>query len=302
VVAIKKFNKYLNIKILLPVAGVAFVVLMTTIVYYSTNQVGIQKPAIKDVQAENIATSSSIAASPLASPKPISIPANYGRQVRVPILYYHYIGNNPNPEDKARYSLSIAPDKFEEEMDYLAKQGYTPITLDTMYAGLKGNASLPAKPVILTFDDGYIDFYLNAYPVLKRYNFHAVVFIPTGLMDQGYYLHWNQIKEMDATGLITFEAHSVTHPNLVSLSQNDIEFQVTESKKVLESQLGKPVNFFCYPYGSSNEVSWTAVKNAGYLGAVGTWGGVIESEGNIFNMPRERMGGDIDITTFASKL
>lgn len=237
-----------------------------------------------------------------ATKSAITIPPSYGRTVYVPILTYHYIGNNPNPADKARDYLSVAPDKFDEQMSYLSKNGYNAIILDSLDAGLMGKITLPPKPVVLTFDDGYIDFYLNAFPILKKYNLHAVSFIPTGLMGQGYYLSWAQIKQMDASGLISFEAHSVNHPNLTALTPDQVKYQITESKKVLEAQLGKPVNFFAYPYGASNEQIWQAVKSAGYVGALGTWYGITLSEGNILDWPRIKIPGNISTLDFAKKL
>jgi len=95
---------------------------------------------------------------------------------------------------------------LNNRLSYIASQGYTTITYDTLYAGLKGQTKLPAKPIILTFDDGYIDFYVNAFPILRKYNLNATEFIPTGLIDTAYYLHWEQIKEMDKSGLISFSS------------------------------------------------------------------------------------------------
>lgn len=235
------------------------------------------------------------------TPTPLPIPKHSGRQVRVPILTYHYIGNNPNPEDKTRDALQVTPDRFEEQMNYLSTNGYTPISLDTLHAALKGG-SLPPKPVVLTFDDGYIDFYFNAFLILKKYNFVAISFIPTGLVGKGYYMSWDQIKEIDSTNLIAFEAHSVNHINLVSIPNDQLNYQIGESKKVLEQQLGKSVNFFAYPYGLSDETTWKAVENAGFLGGVGTWYGNIISEGVVFDMPRIKISGNMDISTFASRL
>lgn len=239
---------------------------------------------------------------PKPTPKPkLTIPLNYGRTVNIPILTYHYIGDNPNPEDKARDNLSVSPVKFDEQMKYLSEHGYNPITLDMLYQGLMGLSNLPAKPVVLTFDDGYIDFYLIAYPILKRYNLHAVSFIPTGLIGQGYYLTWEQIKEMDQSGLISFQAHSVNHYNLVSLNSEQLKYQLTQSKSTLESQLGKPVNFMSYPYGTADETIWQAVKEAGYLGAVGTYYGSTESEGNLIDMPRIKISGSLSIEDFSKQ-
>lgn len=244
-------------------------------------------------------------ASPSGTPKPASpsavIHQNWGRSINVPILTYHYIGLNPNPTDTMRDNLSVHPDIFDDQLSVLKDHGYTPITLDTLYAGLKSTTPLPAKPIVLTFDDGYIDFYHNAFPILKKYGFHAVSFIPTGLMDQGFYLRWDQIKEMDSSGLVSFQAHSVRHPNLVSLSNDQVKNELTESKQVLENKLGKTVNFMAYPYGISNQLTWEAAKNAGYLGAVGTWYGTFESEGTIFDLPRVKIAGVWTKEIFAQK-
>lgn len=232
----------------------------------------------------------------LNRPEPV-IPQDSGKSVRVPILYYHYIGNNPNPADTARDSLSITPDLFEKQMNYLESNGFNTISLDTLYAALKGGL-LPPKPVVLTFDDGYVDFYVNAFPILERHHIHATSFIPTSLIGGGYYMSWNQIKEIQGSGLISFEAHSLTHPNLVSLSPGVAKNQITESRKVLESEIGVPVNFFAYPYGASNSLDWEYAKEAGYAAAVGTWSGKFESEGDEFDWPRIRMGGAIPMDTF----
>lgn len=232
---------------------------------------------------------------------PVAIPSPSGPAIHVPIIYYHYIGNNPNLADKLRDNLSVTPDKFDQQMAYLASNGYTPITLDTLYATLQGQATLPSKPIVLTFDDGYIDFYINAFGIIRKYNFHVVSFIPTGLMDQSYYLRWNMIKEMDSSGLVSFQAHSISHANLATLPPDQVVYQIVQSKKDLEEKLGHPVNFFAYPYGASNSYDWQVVKKAGFLGAVGTWYGTTESDGNLFDMPRIKIAGEYSLNTFASK-
>ena len=220
--------------------------------------------------------------------------------IKVPILTYHFIANNPNPKDKARDSLSVSPDKFEAQMDYLSKNGYTPITLDTLYGIYNGLAGAPAKPVILTFDDGYIDFYSNAFPILKRFNFHAVSFIPTGLIGGSYYMNWDQIKEIQASGLVTFEAHTVTHANLAALSYTNALKQLLDSKNVLQSQTGYPVNFIAYPYGSLNNTVIRAAQKAGLVGGLGTWYG--KAKGPSYNLPRIKIGGNMSLKDFASRL
>lgn len=229
-------------------------------------------------------------------------PQHSGNSLRVPILMYHYIGLNPNPADKARDSLSVSPEKFESQMKYLKDNGYTSTTLDTLYAALKKTAMLPEKAVILTFDDGYIDFYFNAYQVLKKYGFSATVFIPTGLVGQPAYLSWSQIKEMHSSGFIVFGAHTVNHPHLPSLPPERALKEMVESKSTLQDQLSVPINFLAYPYGSTNNSTIILTKEAGFTGAVGTWPDKIQSEGTIYNMPRLRISGGISLDNFAGLL
>lgn len=229
-------------------------------------------------------------------------PKSSGRSLTVPILYYHYIGENPNKEDEARDNLSINPKTFDSQLNFITQNGYTPITLDSLYGSLKSGTSLPPKPVILTFDDGYIDFYINAYPAVKKYGFQTTVFIPTGLIGGSYYLTWDQIKEMSSSGLVSFQAHSVSHSMLTELSSDKLRYEVFESKKALEQILGKPVNFFAYPYGVSDPRVWQEVQKAGYLGGLGTWFSKDINEGFIFDMPRIKIPGGISIEDFGKLL
>lgn len=292
---------------------VALALLLTTLI------INYQKPSspkisIKPlfVSADNLQAETAtplpakVSPQPTPSPTPnhqvVLTPQKYGRSITVPILTYHYIGENPNPSDAARDNLSVTPSKFDAQMDYLFKQNYTPITLDTLYAGLYGTAPLPPRPVVLTFDDGYIDFYVNAFPILRKYGFRSVSFIPTGLVGTSYYMNWAQIKEIDSSGLVSFQAHSVNHSNLPEISVEEAKYQIENSKRSLEETLGKPVNFFAYPYGTSNPQIWQIVKNAGFTGAVGTWESKTISEGTIFDMPRVKIPGNITLEDFAKKL
>lgn len=219
---------------------------------------------------------------------------------RIPILMYHHIRNCNCPNNPVAQSLSVSPAAFDAQMGYLASHGYTPISLDTMYAVLSGQAQSPPKPVVLTFDDGYIDFYTIAFPILRRFNFHAVSFIPTGLMGGSYYMNWDQIKEIASTGLVTFEGHTVTHSNLVSLGYTAALKQLVDSKNIIQEHTGYPVNFVAYPFGSTNGIVQSITQNAGYIGGVGTWSG--KAWGPFMNMPRIKVSGFWSLKEFASRL
>lgn len=218
----------------------------------------------------------------------------------VPILMYHYIADNPNPKDKARDSLSVSPAKFEEQMKYLSENGYTPVTLDTLYGIFAKQTSVPGKPIVLTFDDGYMDFYSNAWPILRRFNFHAVSFIPTNLVGGGYYMNWNQIKEIASGGLVVFEGHTVSHAYLPSLSFSASLKQLLDSKNIIQGNTNYPVNFIAYPGGSTNGSVQAAARQTGYAGGVGTWYG--KAFGPSMNMPRIKVSGFWSIKEFASRL
>lgn len=216
----------------------------------------------------------------------------------IPILMYHYVGENPNPADLQRNYLSVTPDKFEEQLTYLKNNSFTPVSLDDLYGIFNGQTQSPNKPVVLTFDDGYIDFYTTAYPILAKYNFKGVAFIPTGLIGTGYYMNWDQIREIQKSGLVTFEGHTISHPNLILLTPNEALRELKEGKEMLQSQTGYPVNFIAYPYGVSNYQVQELAKQAGFVGGVGTWPGKSFVPG--MNMPRIRVNGNISIGQFAS--
>ncbi|MDO8638046.1 MAG: polysaccharide deacetylase family protein [Candidatus Daviesbacteria bacterium] len=294
-----------NISPILIILSIILIVLVF-LLYSQSNLMSIKLPKNMLVNQKN-QTIPNNKLKPTATPtqKPeekIYTPQISGNQLRVPILFYHYIGNNPNPADLVRNNLSVSPDKFDEQMRYLKENGYNSISLDTLYPSLRGQTTLPSKPVVLTFDDGYIDFYTNAYPILLKYGLHATVFIPTNLMNQGYYLSWNQIREMSGSGLIHFGAHGLNHWHLTSLPSLLAESEIVQSKKILQDILGIPINFIAYPYGSVNENVINITKKAGYMGALGTWANKIQSEGTIYDMPRLRVGGGASLETFIGLL
>jgi peptidoglycan/xylan/chitin deacetylase (PgdA/CDA1 family) len=290
-------NKYL----------IAFEVSILLLILVFTNS-SFHLGEVKSAQIENTeATTSAKLLKPnpssVPSMQPVSVlPTNFGRSIRVPILMYHYIGKNPNPADKLRDNLSVDPQLFDDQLGYLSKEGFHPITLDTLLAGLSGATTLPPKAIVITFDDGYVDLYVNAFPILKKYGFKSVAFIPTGLIGTAYYASWSQLAEMQSSGLVSMQAHSVHHLSLISVSPAVLTDEITESKKTLEAKFGMPVNFMAYPYGTSNESVWAAVKNAGYLGAAGTWTSAIISEGTLFDMPRIKIPGGLPVSDFASRL
>lgn len=232
---------------------------------------------------------------PTPTPTPVSTllkvppPLSGERAYKVPVLLYHYIEVAP-PQDKLRVALATPPDILDAQFALLAANGYTTITLDELAAAMSGKITLPQKPVILSFDDGYFDFYANAYPLLEKYHMKAISFIPTGLIGGGNYMTWGQIEEMARSPYVVFEAHSVNHPALPKLSDSSLRGEIIESKRILESHVGYVVNWFAYPYGLFDARVVAAVKAAGFIGSATTLPGSFQYQSRLFYIPRYRGG------------
>ncbi len=188
--------------------------------------------------------------------------ATYGPCYWLPILMYHHV------DDKAG-SLYVDPGTFANQMDYLVGRGYTTLSLNEAVADLS-SGQIPAKSIVLTFDDGYRDFFERAYPILKQRNLKATVFIITQLMEGYDYLTWEQVRELAGSSLITIGDHTLDHRTLSALSGEQIKSEVFDSKGIIEGQIGKPVNVFAYPYGGYNQTAIDYLNQAGFVAAVTT--------------------------------
>ncbi|HZW83251.1 MAG TPA: polysaccharide deacetylase family protein [Candidatus Deferrimicrobium sp.] len=181
----------------------------------------------------------------------------------VPILLYHHVADGP-----ANY-LTLDPAIFEVQMKYLYESGFQTISLYQLYSTYYLNLALPQKPVIITFDDGLIDQYTTALPILRRYHFTATFFIQTEAVEkrEGTHMTWKQIAHMKQLGMC-IEAHSLTHADLRTLSAEEQTREIYGSKMAIERKLSFPVKFFAYPGGLFDNSSLIIVRRSGFLGAV----------------------------------
>jgi peptidoglycan/xylan/chitin deacetylase (PgdA/CDA1 family) len=147
--------------------------------------------------------------------------------------------------------------------------------------------------VVLTFDDGFENFYTNAFPTLQTHHLPAVVFVVTGWVGKNGYLTWEQIRQLDQEG-ITIGSHSVTHPWLPALSDVELKRELQASKRILEGKLGHPVDLFCYPMGAFDERVRKAVIDAGYRGARATNPGKAASNRDPYALKRVRISRSSD--------
>lgn len=223
-------------------------------------------------------------------------------EVFVPILMYHHIRVNPRPSDPIWAALNVSPDQLEQQLYYLNSHGFRSITLDELTQSLQSKIPLPTKPIVLTFDDGYRNFYTTAFPLLKKYDIKAVQFVITQVVDNAQYLTWDEIKEMDRSGLIQFGAHTQHHLNLPDFDNAIIAQEIRGSKTDLESHLGKPISWFAYPYGSYNNFAIQTVKDAGFKGAVSTIYGVAQSQETVYLAPRIMINGRFTLDNISYRI
>lgn len=215
-----------------------------------------------------------------------------GDSRRIPILMYHSIDYEKGNE------LRIPKDKFREQMKYLKDNGFTPISLDELYSHMVFAMDLPAKPIVITLDDGYSDNYKNAFPVLKEFNFKATVFMITmELFREGPYLTIDQIKEMDSNG-IDIEPHTVSHLHLAQLTYDKQLDEIKDSKETLEKILGREVKYFAYPFGNFNNDTLKAVQDAGIIMALNMTGGIAKKQDGIYRLSRIYVSNNYDLDYF----
>lgn len=203
-----------------------------------------------------------------------------GVSKKIPVLMYHSIDfEKGNP-------LRIPKDKFRLQMKYLKDSGFTPLTLNELYSYLVFGSQLPAKPIVLTLDDGYVDNYTNAFPVLKEFNFKATVFMVTSCIDTDKRcLTSKQLKEMDKAGM-DIESHTVSHPELNTLSYDKQLLELKDSKANLEKILDKNVNYLAYPYGKFNNDTLKLAEKLGYKMAFSTIVGVASKSDGLYRLHR----------------
>ncbi len=215
-------------------------------------------------------------------------------QLRIPILLYHYVEYVKDRGDKIRISLNIEPHIFEHQVTTLQKAGYTFIIPSDIPDYFEGKQIPPSKPVILTFDDGYRDFYTDVFPILKKYNVKAISYVVPGFLDKPNNLTHKQLKEIKDNGLVEIGAHTVFHTYLRGLNQKRAKFEIEQSKAMLENELGIKVVSFAYPYGAFDLKTIDLVQEAGFKTSVSTVPGVYINLNNLFFIYRLRPGGMVD--------
>lgn len=221
--------------------------------------------------------------------------------VRVPIFVYHNVLPYYPSESTYRKKFDVEPNVFEKQLLYLKENGYTVISFDDFINHFLYNLSLPEKSVILTFDDGWENQYRYAFPLLKKYNDTATFFIFTNAIGHKHFLTWPQIKEFVAAGM-TIGDHTKSHPYLYKItSKDELQKEILESKKILESNLGKQIDIFAYPFGHYNEEIISILKENGFRAArTDGYKGVFHTPNDLFTL--KSIDAENDLTKFVEAL
>lgn len=243
--------------------------------------------------APTIAPTATVVVTPAPRPRSTTV---------ISILMYHYVRVVADPKDQVGINLSIKPAIFDAQMQYLADNGYTTLTMQEVYEILNGQKTLPAKPIALTFDDGYRDFYTNAWPILQKHGFKATNYVVTDFIGQENYLTWPMLQELDATGRIEIGAHSRSHSDLRAISGERRWDEIIGSKSILEQGLGHPIGAFCYPAGFHNAAVIADVKRANFLTATTVEPGTKQNLQFAHALPRIRVHGPDSLATWVGKL
>jgi peptidoglycan/xylan/chitin deacetylase (PgdA/CDA1 family) len=228
----------------------------------------------------------------------------------IPILMYHSISDEKE-KSHPYYHVNTSPAVFDAHMRYLHENNYSVINLQNLEKSFASRDS--SEYVVITFDDGFYDFFTNAFPILKKYNFSATVFLPTGFIHNERLsfkgkecMTWDEVRDLQSKG-INFGSHTVTHPQLNNLSTKEIENEIKLSKNKIEDETGRAVESFSYPYAFPEDKEFgitlrALLKKCGYTNGVTTKIGTANKSGDTFFQPRLPVNTADDILFFRAKL
>ena len=230
----------------------------------------------------------SLAGASLPSAPQVPRPSVVGPDsVYVPILVYHGIFPHHPGQTPEQIEYDVSPENFEAQMTYLRDSGYRVISLVSLVDALTKGDTVPAKSVVITFDDGSENQYVHAFPILKKFCFTATFFVYPAPIVAGHsgFMSFEQLRELQKAGM-TIESHTRTHPRLTAIKNvlgvDGFEWQFKGSKTVLEKELGTTVDIVAFPFGLHNALSDSVMKAVGYRAARGFPAGGWNSKSTIF--------------------
>jgi len=229
----------------------------------------------------------------------------------IPILMYHSISSYASAGFRP---CIVSPESFDKHLSYLEQYHYTSLTITQLVQAMaNGGSTLPARPVVLTFDDGYADFYSAALPALQRHGFTATLYITTGSVEgtsrwlqhlgegNRLMLNWEQLAEINSSG-IECAAHTHTHPALDMLPPSAARDEIVRSKDLLEEHLGQRISSFAYPYGYYSSRVLQLVRDSGFDSACAIGRKMSSMHDNTFALARLMIWPDTNVQMLSTAL
>lgn len=229
----------------------------------------VSPPVQRGISSENQALYAEISTT---SPRQDSLLiASSTEKLNLPILVYHIVRPSYPSDSGAVRAIALTPETFDAEMRYLRTAGYNIVRFSDLEAYFRNGTPLPAKPIILSFDDGWSDQFTYAFPILEKYHYTATFFVFTNAIGRPSFLSWDDLRQMLAAGM-TVGDHTRSHPYLTGISDPSVLWdEIDGSKQTLEKRLGITVNEFAYPFGVYTPTIQALVEKAGYQSARGDY-------------------------------
>lgn len=235
---------------------------------------------------------------PTDTPIPTDTPAvvwNPPGHIIAPILLYHHVSDAGY---SSRYYVTL--DDFRAQMETLRDWGYTSITVSDLVNVLINGGELPDRPVVITFDDGNINIYQNAFPIMHEMGFIGTLYIVANRLDARLFINSEQLREMANDGW-EIGSHGMSHADL-TLDSSSMRYEVLQSRLTLEDATDEPVNTFAYPYGKTDEFVTNQVSEYGYRAGMGLGSSWEHTLGTLFYLSRIEIQGSYSLSKFASLL
>ncbi|HEY3779686.1 MAG TPA: polysaccharide deacetylase family protein [Fimbriimonadaceae bacterium] len=229
---------------------------------------------------------------PAPAPKVVKRAPVLTQHYAVPVLMYHRIDNLTPQESRNELlrDLTVSPQDFEQQVSYLAANGFTFLTVDQVQNALLSGSPLPEKAVAISMDDGYKDNFEKAFPILKKYNACATIFLVTSTIGTPKHLTWPDIDTMH-TQSVGYGSHTVSHLDLTTLPRPRLDYELCESKRIVESHFNQQIGSIAYPSGEWNDLVVERTRSAGYLSGWKKGGGPVEPGNDPLLLPRVRVRG-----------
>lgn len=206
----------------------------------------------------------------------------------MPVLFYHHIEDLAKADSEGHKWESVAPEIFEQQMQYLSSNGYRIIKAEELVNALINHQQL-GKVAIVSIDDGYDDLFGNAFQIARRYGVTISAMIATGLLENPGYMTWEQLREMVSAGNAAYD-HTWSHFNLPSGDSAKVTSEINLAKQQLDDHVGKTFSLLTYPYGTTNNNVIGILRSNGFVAAFTTLPGTLQCDSFIMALHRTRIG------------